>query len=136
MELTKEIIDTINAKLYKDLGDSEQGIYLQPYMIPNNVKGLVLYQRYETGGVSGGSCWDSSNPQPYYNRDSMPPFKVLDETLRVIAPTLTYLQYKEIEELIVSSEETEYEYYGNCTEYQIKYVEVDSLMRMLNHFKI
>ena len=64
-KLTEQQIKKINESL-KDSWN--QGIYKEPYGVEHE-KDYVIYQRHERGGVSGGSCWDSSNPQPYYNDD-------------------------------------------------------------------
>lgn len=79
---------------------------------------LVLFDYREAGGVSGGSCWDTSSPQPYSSNE---PFKEwLDIILMKYAPDLTFLEYKEIGRNSRIREETEYEYYGNYTNYEIK----------------
>lgn len=126
MELTKEQIKQINEKCPYD-----QGIFTEPYGIPNTIKEPVIYMRWSPGGVSGGSCWDSSDPQPYYNREKEGDFKVLDLVLEILKPNISYLEYKKISELIVSSEETEWEYYGNCTDWNIKYIILSDLIKLL-----
>jgi len=132
MELTKEQIE----KIKKLLPDSEQGIYTEPYGIPTHIKEPVIYMRVETGGVSGGSCWDDSDPQSYYiGINERPNFEILDLVLSELMPTITYLQFKEIEKLIHTNDETEYEYYGNSTDYEIKYVILSELIKKLEEFQ-
>ena len=46
-------------------------------------------------------------------------------------PSLTYLQFKEIEKLVNYSEETDWEYYGNYTEFGVNYIELSSLINKL-----
>lgn len=125
MDLTKEQIDKINAEC-----PHEQGIFTEPYGIPFRIKEPVIYIRYETGGVSGGSCWDESDPRPY-SLSEFPEFKVLDMVIKEVNPNISYLKYKEIEELIHSNEETEWEYYGNSTDYTIKFVILSELLDTL-----
>lgn len=120
--MTKEQIEKINKEC-----PYEQGIFVEPYGIPVHIKEPVVYMRCETGGVSGGSCWDSSNPQPYTSDEPKPKFKVLDLVLRELKPDLTYLQFREIEDLVHTNEETEYEYYGNSTDYRIEYIILSEL---------
>ena len=131
MELTKEQIEKIEILL----PNYEQGIYTEPYGILHTIKEPVIYMRWKTGGVSGGSCWDSSNPKSYVNDKEKPNFEVLDLVLSELMPTITYLQFKEIEKLIHTNDETEYEYYGNCTDYEIKYVILSELIRKLEEFQ-
>ncbi len=130
MELTSEQIEKINNAC----PSSEQGIYIQPYGIPVNVKEYVIYSRWKSGGYSGGSCWDSSNPQPYENETPKDYFKVLDLVLKELMPSVTYLQYKEISALVHTNEEIEREYYGNSTEYKIEYIVLKDLINLLESF--
>lgn len=132
--ITKEQIEKINSLAPNQWQTNEQGIWTEPFGVPNNIKGLVVYQRYEKGGYSGGSCWDDSDPQPYYN-SFIPDFTILDLVLMEIAPNITYLQYKKIEQLIVHSEKTEYEYYGNQTDFGMKFIILDDLINLLKEFK-
>lgn len=126
MKLTQEQIQKINKECPYD-----QGIFNEPFGIPNNVKGLVIYGRYESGGVSGGSCWDSSNPQPYYRESPPDRMKVLDLVLREINPNISVLDYRLISGLIQSSTDTDWEYYGNHTDYVVEYVLLEELYQTL-----
>lgn len=115
-KLTNEEIKEIN----NSISDSwNQGIFTEPNWIPNNVKEPVIYMRWSPGGISGGSCWDDSDPQPYYNEDIKPRFEALDKVLMKLCPNISYLQYKDIEALIKRNSDTEWEYYGNCTEWNV-----------------
>lgn len=82
-------------------------------------KGLLLVQ--STGGVSGGSCWDSSNPQPYRNTTipitQFPLYKELTKHFNMY-----YVDFK-------TNEFTEYEYYGNNTEYEYYFVSWEDLFK-------
>jgi len=125
--MTQEEIKEINGVCPYD-----QGIFFEPSMIPVHIKEPVIYMRWETGGVSGGSYLESSNPQRYNNYDSEPKFKVLDLILEKLKPNITYLQYKKIENMIHTNEETEYEYYGNSTDWLVKYIILSELETFLN----
>lgn len=90
-----------------------------------------LFVKYETGGVAGGSCWDSSDPQPYSidEEDLEDDFDVLDEFLTENAPNLTFLQYREtVKQFIHTDSYSENEYYGNCTDFGVKYVVLTELI--------
>lgn len=126
MEFTKEQIEKINTNTPYD-----QGVYFQPYGVPFKHKELCVYMRYETGGYSGGSCWYDSDPQPY-SIDEIPNFDVLDLVLKELAPNLTYLQYKEVEKLIDTNDGSEHEYYGNSTDWTVKFIPISELYDTLN----
>lgn len=133
MELNQSQIDKIN-KACSDNYNANQGVYFQPNGVPVRIKELVIYTRYETGGVSGGSCWDSSDPRPYTEEPPKNKFKVLDMVLKELMPNITYLQFKEIDSLIHSEEESEREYYGNHTDYKVEYIVLSELYKLLETF--
>jgi hypothetical protein len=130
MELTKEQIKSINEASPMDWQTNEQGVFTEPNGIPNKVKEPVIYMRWEIGGISGGSCWDSSNPQPY-TIGTQPSFEVLDLVLKELCPNISYLMFRGIEKLINDSETHEWEYYGNCTNFSIKYIVLSELITYL-----
>lgn len=125
--MTKEEIKEINDKC-----PYNQGIFVEPSMIPVHIKEPVIYGRYETGGYSGGSCWDDSDPQPYTEEPPKDRFKVLELVLEKLKPNITFLQYKKIESMIHDNEETEYEYYGNSTDWKVEYIILSELEAFLN----
>lgn len=129
MELTKEQIEKINNECPEN-----QGVFIEPYGIPVHIKEPVIYSRYEVGGYSGGSCWDSSNPQPYHKDAPKDRMKVLEIVLKVLKPQISFLEYRMIEGLIHDNFETEYEYYGNSTEWFIEYIKLSDLYEALSKF--
>ena len=124
--MTNEEIEDINKECPYD-----QGIFFQPNMIPINIKEHVIYSRYETGGYSGGSCWDDSDPRPYTEDIQEDRFKVLDLVLAKLKPNITYLQYKKIEGMIRDNEDTEQEYYGNSRDWKVEYIVLSELEKFL-----
>ena len=134
MELTKEQIDKINKVAPNEWQENEQGIFIQPFGIPVHIKEPVVYMRWHTGGVSGGSCWDHSNPQPYSSNNKKPKFEVLDLVLKELCPNIYFLQFRDVEKLIQSDSKTEYEYYGNCEEFDIEYVVLSELIELLKQY--
>jgi len=53
--MTAELIKKINS-----LCPENQGVFIQPSMIPVSIKTAVIYTRYKTGEYSGGTyCEDS-----------------------------------------------------------------------------
>ena len=129
MELTDAQIEGINKECPYD-----QGIFREPYGIPTHIKELVIYSRYETGGVSGGSCWDSSDPQPYSRQPPKDRMRVLELVLKVLKPQISFLEYKMIDGLIEDNYNTQYEYYGNSTDYCIEYIKLSELYEALAKF--
>ena len=96
---------------------------------PASADGPFIYVRVETGGYSGGSCWDDSDPQPYETYETLPTdFPVLDGLVRGIRPNLTDTERNFMYlELVVEESYTESEYYGNSTDYMYKYVDLQKL---------
>ena len=125
MKITKQDIEEINAicPFY------EQGIFVQPNGIPTDVKEPVIYMRWTVGGRQGGSCWRT--PTHEREAEDKPKFKALDLVLKRIKPDITFLQYREIEELVHTNEETDREYYGNSTDYKIEYIILSELEALL-----
>ncbi len=134
-KLTEEQIEKINNLSPMDWQVNEQGVFTEPYGIPVHIKEPVIYCRYGTGGVSGGSCWDSSNPQPYHLEEPKDKMKVLDLVLTELCPNISYLQYKKVEKLIQETWKTEYEYYGNSTDFDIQYIVLSDLYKLLETFE-
>jgi len=127
MELTKSDIEEINNEC-----PSEQGVFVEPNGIPNSIKEPVVYMRWETGGVRGGGYHSDSNPRPYKNDEPKPKFKALDLVLKKLKPTITYLEFREIEGLIQSSETDDYgDYYGNKTDYAVEFIILSDLLKAL-----
>ncbi len=126
--LTEADIKEINSKV-KDSWN--EGIFKEPNWIPTDIKEPVIYMRWNTGGVSGGSCWDDSDPQEYYG-DSKPRFTVLDLVLKKLRPDLSYLDYKLVEGLIRSNTGTRYEYYGNYDDYEVEFIVLSDLYKLLD----
>lgn len=126
--LTEQDIKEINES--GEFDSWYQGIYKEGFGVPNDVKDVCVYKRWSIGGVSGGSCWDSSNPQPYEG-DEEPDFVVLDKALMKIVPNLSFLHYKEIERMIISTETSEYHYYGNRDEWGVAYIPLPLLYQKL-----
>ena len=125
MNLTQEQIEAINDKC-----PYNQGIFKEPYGIPNNVKELVIYSRYAVGGMKGGSCWDTI-AEPYEKAPPKDRMKVLELVMSYLKPELTFLQFRVIEDLMQSNEEREWEYYGNKTDWVIEYITLSDLYKAL-----
>jgi hypothetical protein len=131
MELTQTQIEAINKEC-----PYGQGIFREPFGIPNNIKELVVYAKWTSGG-RGGSCWDDENTvnEHYDCYRPSDAFKVLDITLKVLRPDITLLEYREIEALKQSNTETDYGYYGDYTEDTIEWIKLSDLYEAVDKIK-
>lgn len=127
MELTKEQVEEINREC-----PYGQGVFREPFGIPNDIKGLVVYTKWESGG-RGGSCWDDEDTvnEEYTSDRPEDAFVVLDKVLKILKPDISYLDFKKIEALKNSNEETDYGYYGDYTEDTIEWIELEDLIEAL-----
>ena len=100
----------------------------------NEMSGVVYDQSFETGGVSGGSCWEDSNPSGYstdleYSYRNGRLYKLLVEYY----PNISFINFNEIISTCVKHErKSENEYYGNCTDYAIYKIDVYALKSFLD----
>lgn len=85
-----------------------------------------IIQKHEEGGAQGGNCWGDS-ARHYSNKRNAEPFAPLDIILKETKPTISYLDYKEIEKLIIEDSMTDREYYGNYTEYTLFKIDIEKL---------
>jgi hypothetical protein len=93
-----------------------------------------LYVEWSTGGISGGSCWESSDPQPYTSNSQPKELAILDAILEEICPNISFLQYKNLTSTLVKCDtRSECEYYGNQTDYATKSVDVKDLYDYLSN---
>lgn len=79
--------------------------------------------KYCTGGISGGSCWDEGdedNHRAYTSYNEPEELMQFDTILEHFCPNVTFIQYKNLyRDVVETDSETEYEYYGNSTNYNI-----------------
>ncbi len=127
MELTQQQIEQINSEC-----PYGQGIFREPFGIPDHIKDLVIYTKWNSAG-RGGSCWDDEDTvNEHYDLDRPDDaFVVLDKVLKVLKPNISYLDYKNVESLKESNTETEYGYYGDYTEDTIEWIKLSDLYREL-----
>ena len=102
----------------------------------NKVKALDISLKTEwcSGGISGGSCWDSSNPQPYTSDEVEPKDTAILEIIKELYPNISGLKILEllnVENLYEYGGYTSYEYYGNRDEYRTKELNLVVLYNML-----
>ena len=127
-EEIQKLIEKVNSK-----APFGQGIYIYPRI---NESEYVIYSKYETGGYSGGSCWNDDSPEPYYV-DERPNFDILEILLNELLPKNRISSYKEMfEKLIKTHDFTDYEYYGNSTDYNLEYIPLSTVLIGLKNIKL
>lgn len=105
-------------------------IKTDPYRSRKNLdpKAPYLQVQWHTGGMSGGNCWDSSEPRPYTSDEQPPELGDLDKVLERLQPSITFLQYKKLcSQLLITGSYSHNEYYGNSSDYAYKAVSVPEL---------
>jgi hypothetical protein len=126
MKNFKNLVNSVKKEQYPDFSEE----ILRHYSCHNSKQASVedfIYVSYSPGGVSGGSYHKNSDPQPYTNDDPIPEFDDFYELLMKINSKFSYLEVKKLEKLITRFEHEEREYYGNKTDYIIRYVNVNDL---------
>lgn len=87
-----------------------------------------IIQYWETGGASGGACWEGCVAEQYSTGDTAPrSFPELTKILTAVCPGITLLQYEEVKSIMREGNETEYEYYGNYTDYAYNLIKMKEL---------
>ena len=124
--MTQEDINKINATC-----PSDQGIFVEPSMIPVHIKEPVIYSRYRTSGYSGGNCYGDC--AEYFQEDEPEnKHRIIEMVLEILKPDIKFTQYKKIISMIRTNDETEYEYYGNSEDYKVEYIILSELEDYLN----
>lgn len=102
------------------------------YLESKDVKPVeYLYTKDCVGGYSGGSCWGGEATY-HRNDDLKAEFTDLDEFLEKIFPDISFLKYKSLKNTLVKEfEHCENEYYGNSSEYVIKFIVVKDMLEFL-----
>lgn len=127
MELTKEQIEKINSAV-----PYGQGIFREPFGIPNHIKDLVVYTKWHSAGRPG-SCWDDEDTinEDWYEDRPRNAFKVLDLIIEILRPNLSLSLYDELIGKFDSNQETDYGYYGDYTTDTIEFFPLSELYRFL-----
>lgn len=119
-----------NIKTLKEFKEQILLIEQQEYNKSNY--DFLLEKRWVTGGIGGGSCWDEADDDPHYELcgQEEPEDNTIDVILKSLLPEVTIEVFlKEDDEYKFWDEEydSEYEYYGNHTEYSVKKLNLEIL---------
>lgn len=91
-----------------------------------NYNETTIIQRHKTCGAEGGNCW-GDDARYFSNHKSASEFLPLDSILSAVAPEIPYLKYRQITNIITEDHETDHEYYGNYTDYEIYKLDIRQL---------
>lgn len=117
---------------YVGLPNSHNHYYNRTSEIPRPIPALI--QVVETGGASGGSCWNDDEPEEYSTGKSLgATWNELVDILSAVAPTMTLFDYLNIQKLIRYMDYTEFEYYGNNTTYNVCVITLGDLYVFLKN---
>lgn len=83
---------------------------------------------YESGGAEGGNCWGDS--ASYYTK-SVPDFTVLQDLALKAYPDIALRTYLALYGSMSIEERTQYEYYGNHTEYRVYVLDMEKMKSIL-----
>lgn len=116
--LSKQTTSKPSAAFQNALQECISGYYID--------RGYIS-ERWTTGGLTGGNCWGNNADVPV-SASPEPEFHDLDSILEHLCPGISFMQYKKlIQEVVVTREGTETEYYGNYYHYAEKCVYLASL---------
>ena len=96
-------------------------------------------ETWTTGGMGGGSCWDDGTEDHHHaiSGSIEPPLADLDALLLRVAPNISFLLYRNLENtLLRRGEYSENEYYGNYTEYAFKRIVLLELFDFLREHDV
>lgn len=94
-----------------------------------------FYAMWETGGMSGGNCW-GGEASSYIADEPAKELAALDTFLEEHFPTIPFLAYKRLVDKAEAYTKSEHEYYGNRTDYALRYLPFDALWESLVKAKL
>lgn len=124
--MIKEVNNKVLLELIHKTYDCEGSIQLRKDH--RSKEDFVIYRKVITGGIAGGSCWSESNDDLYrYDESYVSDFEILREVVKYLKPDITLAEFEEIESLYDEECDTDYEYYGNCTDYLIQSISLKTV---------
>ena len=85
---------------------------------------------WQIGGARGGNCYGDEAEAYTVEEPNIRELYLLDDIISDLFPDLKYMQYRKIMQMTPIHHKTtgNYEYYGNRTEYYVKYIKVVELV--------
>lgn len=139
----KDYLDFENAVF--SLTEEYNGIYSKSFgEICNNGKTFSkniasledsLWHGYMSSGMSGGNCWGGTATS-FYNDNVLSEMPHFVPLFKKICPNITFLEFKEINNMVKEDSFTESEYYGNEITYTYFYLKIYTLYKKLKDLGI
>lgn len=96
-----------------------------------------LMKDWHSGGVGGGSCWDTGESEHHeIEGEPEPEFDAFDTLLTGVWPSITFLEYKRLMKLI-KVENFDYninEYYGNSSSHSVRAIKIKEIYESMMSF--
>lgn len=127
-ELKKQIQKMLKEYYSKNYNSEPSSALLKRMKISK--EDLFCSDSWTVGGRTGGNCWgDEAN----INIEAEAPkeIDILDSFLEREFPEISFLKYKKLMQKAMTEQFTVSEYYGNYTEYCMKYILVDDVLDFL-----
>lgn len=94
------------------------------------VKGALVSPSWTTGGMTGGSCYDSRGADSAVRPEMRPTW--LEDILEETVPGITFLQYRKLDRLRKSFEYGTDCYYGNYTDHAFEVITLSDIKATLS----
>jgi hypothetical protein len=88
----------------------------------------VVSPEWRTGGVTGGSCWGGVADQPM-DGEEMPAW--LEDFVERLAPEISFLKFRKLQQRCTSHNYSSSDYYANCTHYTFQVLKVSDILEVL-----
>lgn len=98
---------------------------------------VYIYSKYCIGGMTGGSCWNDSQPKysTWGAEDPKTISGILADIVEEYCPNISFVKGTKLMTKLLEKEDTENEtipeYYGNSTEYKIHKIKVVDIYDIL-----
>ena len=100
------------------------------YPIPDEA---VLFKKWLVGGNEDGDCYEGGNTYRI-GPDSEPTFKLLDDIVLAVRPSITLQKFRVIEKAMKEETYSEHGYYGGHEDFAVKCIELTDLYNLLKGF--
>jgi len=125
----------MNITLEELLAFCEEKRICNSYCDWQNNEYFAIRVTWHTGGYYGGNCWDDTEPEYRDSYDDQlslfddPDFVTI---IKNFCPQIDIIKCKELSNIINEDNYTEYEYYGNTSDYSFQEVKLTDLVDFIN----
>ena len=113
----------------------ENRIQVKHYNRYNNTVKNSIRVTWNTGGASGGNCWDDTEPVYHESDVEAPSFYDSEDYISIIkkfCPSMLFDKAAVLSNLIYEGSYSENEYYGNYEDYSYQEIEITDLVDFIN----